>query len=77
MLVGAVTALVVALAGSAWAQEPTPTTETSQTQSTDPATADPYAESSSLPATASPMPLVAAAGLIAVAIGARMSRRRD
>jgi hypothetical protein len=79
MLVGAVAALVVALAGSAWAQsqEPTPTTETSQTQTSDPAMADPYAESSSLPATASPMPLVAAAGMIAIAIGARMSRRRD
>lgn len=74
MLVGAAAALAIALAGTAWAQTPTET----QTQSSDPAMTESQAaqETSSRPATASPLALVAAAGVIALSAGAGLYRRR-
>jgi len=85
--------VLAGVTGVVWAQEPSapaqpaPTSEQATTpdqasatgQSSQPA-ADPAAstsESSNLPKTASPLPLVAAIGLASLAIGVALPRRRS
>ena len=55
------------------AQQPSGTVDQQQTTTTDPAQTMP---SSELPATASPMPLVALGGLAALGVGAFLNRSR-
>jgi hypothetical protein len=75
MLVGAIAALTMALAATAWAQTPSET-DASQAPTSDPAMTTTYQETSSMPATASPMALLAVAGMIALGAGAAMSKKR-